>query len=122
MFSVSVVWLFASVSSYAASMEEWSSQYQIKELTMAIVANEQNTEQTTGNGQAGRPRKEADGWLNLKVVDQTGKEHSIAATIPLYKDNRVHRALMNKGNSPEVVLEILGTVNIVDKDAPEIEL
>lgn len=91
---------------------------------MAIVENAQNTEQTTGqNGQAGRPRKEADGFLNLKIRDKNGVMHSIQATVPLYKDNRVHRALMTKGTSgDDVELEIIGVVNVVDKDAPEIEL
>lgn len=91
---------------------------------MAIVDNTQNNDQTTGQaGQNGRPRKEADGFLNLKIRDKNGVMHSIQATVPLYKDNRVHRALMTKGTSgDDVELEIVGVVNVVDKDAPEIEL
>lgn len=69
-----------------------------------------------------RNRKDADAWLNLKIKDANGIEHPIQATIPLYVENRVHRALMNKCASPDAFVEITASVKMVDKDAPEIEL
>lgn len=87
---------------------------------MAIVAAETATKSNTASNT--RQRKEADGWLNLKVKDANGVSHNIQAFIPLYSDVRLHRALMNKGASPDVEIQLIGTINIVDKNAPEIEL
>lgn len=88
---------------------------------MAIVNNETAPKTTSTTG-AGRQRKEADGWLNLKVKDASGAFHNIQAYIPLHSDVRLHRALMHKGATPDVEIQLVGTVNIVDKNAPEIEL
>ena len=63
-------------------------------------------------------RKEADGFLNLSIVDKNGVTHKITAVIPLYEDNRVHKALMNKGGE----FTLTGVVHIVDKNPADIEL
>ena len=63
-------------------------------------------------------RKEADGFLNLSVVDKNGVTHKVTAVIPLYLENRVHAAMLRKGG--EFVLT--GAVHIVDKNPSEIEL
>ena len=63
-------------------------------------------------------RKEADGFLNLSIVDKNGVTHKVTAVIPLYEDNRVHAALLRKGG--EFVLT--GSVHIVDKNPAEIQL
>ena len=65
-------------------------------------------------------RKEADGFLNLTVVDKAGNIHKIQAVIPLYEDNRVHKALMGKGTGAEISLT--GTIHVVDKNPADIEL
>ena len=65
-------------------------------------------------------RKEADGFLNLTVVDKAGNVHKIQAVIPLYEDNRVHKALMGKGTGAEI--SITGTIHVVDKNPADIEL
>ena len=65
-------------------------------------------------------RKEADGFLNLTVVDKAGNVHKIQAVIPLYEDNRVHKALMSKGTGVEI--SITGTIHVVDKNPADIEL
>ena len=65
-------------------------------------------------------RKEADGFLNLTVVDKAGNVHKIQAVIPLYEDNRVHKALMSKGTGAEISLT--GTIHVVDKNPADIEL
>ena len=85
------------------------------------ITNVENAPKTSATG-AGRQRKEADGWLNLKVKDATGAFHNIQAYIPLHSDVRLHRALMHKGATPDVEIQLIGTINIVDKNAPEIEL
>lgn len=69
---------------------------------------------------AASDRKEADGFLNLTVVDKAGNVHKIQAIIPLYEDNRVHKALMRKGTGAEI--SITGTVHVVDKNPADIEL
>ena len=63
-------------------------------------------------------RKEADGFLNLSVVDKNGVTHKVTAVIPLYLENRVHAAMLRKGG--EFVLT--GSVHIVDKNPAEIQL
>ena len=63
-------------------------------------------------------RKEADGFLNLTIVDREGDTHKITAVIPLYFDNRVHKALLNKGGE----FTLNGSVHVVDKNPAEIEL
>ena len=63
-------------------------------------------------------RKEADGFLNLTIVDKNGVTHKITAVIPLYGDNRVHKALMNKGGE----FTLTGSVHVVDKNPADIEL
>ena len=65
-------------------------------------------------------RKETDGFLNLTVVDKAGNVHKIQAIIPLYEDNRVHKALMSKGTGAEI--SITGTIHVVDKNPADIEL
>lgn len=65
-------------------------------------------------------RKEADGFLNLTIVDKAGNVHKIQATIALYGDNRVHAALLAKGTGAELTLT--GTVHVVDKNPAAIEL
>ena len=57
--------------------------------------------------------KPAQGFLNISVTAADGTVHRIKATIPLFEDDRVHRALMRKG---EVTLT--GSVHII---APESE-
>ena len=69
---------------------------------------------------AASDRKEADGFLNLTVVDKAGNVHKIQAVIPLYEDNRVHKALMSKGTGAEI--SITGTIHVVDKNPADIEL
>ena len=69
---------------------------------------------------AASARKEADGFLNLTVVDRAGNVHKIQAVIPLYEDNRVHKALMSKGTGAEI--SITGTIHVVDKNPADIEL
>ena len=69
---------------------------------------------------AASDRKEADGFLNLTVVDRAGNVHKIQAVIPLYEDNRVHKALMSKGTGAEI--SITGTIHVVDKNPADIEL
>ena len=63
-------------------------------------------------------RKEADGFLNLHIVDREGNVHKIQAIIPLYEDNRVHKALLKKGGE----FTLTGSVHIVDKNPADIEL
>ena len=63
-------------------------------------------------------RKEADGFLNLTIVDREGNTHKITAVVPLYLDNRVHAALLRKGGE----FTLNGFVHVVDKNPPEIEL
>ena len=63
-------------------------------------------------------RKEADGFLNLTIVDLAGNTHKITAIVPLYFDNRVHKALLNKGGE----FTLIGAVHVVDKNPAEIEL
>ena len=63
-------------------------------------------------------RKEADGFLNLTIVDKNGVTHKITAVVPLYVDNRVHKALMNKGGE----FNLTGSVHVVDKNPADIEL
>ena len=63
-------------------------------------------------------RKEADGFLNLTIVDLAGNTHKITAIVPLYLDNRVHKALLNKGGE----FTLTGAVHVVDKNPADIEL
>ena len=63
-------------------------------------------------------RKEADGFLNLSITDKAGNVHKVTAVIPLYEDNRVHKALLKKGGE----FTLTGSVHIVDKNPAEIEL
>ena len=63
-------------------------------------------------------RKEADGFLNLTITDKAGNVHKVTAVIPLYEDNRVHKALLKKGGE----FTLTGSVHVVDKNPPEIEL
>ena len=63
-------------------------------------------------------RKEADGFLNLTITDREGNVHKITAVIPLYEDNRVHKALLKKGGE----FTLTGSVHVVDKNPSEIEL
>ena len=63
-------------------------------------------------------RKEADGFLNLTIVDLAGNTHKIAAIVPLYLENRVHAALLRKGGE----FTLTGSVHVVDKNPAEIEL
>ena len=63
-------------------------------------------------------RKEADGFLNLSITDKAGNVHKVTAVIPLYEDNRVHKALLKKGGE----FTLTGAVHIVDKNPSEIEL
>ena len=63
-------------------------------------------------------RKEADGFLNLTIVDRDGNTHKITAIVPLYLDNRVHKALLNKGGE----FTLNGSVHVVDKNPADIEL
>ena len=63
-------------------------------------------------------RKEADGFLNLSVTDKAGNVHKITAVIPLYEDNRVHKALLKKGGE----FTLTGSVHVVDKNPADIEL
>ena len=63
-------------------------------------------------------RKEADGFLNLTIVDLVGNTHKITAIVPLYLDNRVHAALLRKGGE----FTLNGSVHVVDKNPAEIEL
>ena len=63
-------------------------------------------------------RKEADGFLNLTIVDREGNTHKITAIVPLYLDNRVHAALLRKGGE----FTLNGSVHVVDKNPAEIEL
>ena len=63
-------------------------------------------------------RKEADGFLNLSIVDKNGVTHKVTAVIPLYEDNRVHAALLRKGGE----FTLTGAVHIVDKNPAEIQL
>ena len=63
-------------------------------------------------------RKEADGFLNLTIVDREGNIHKITAIVPLYFDNRVHKALLNKGGE----FTLIGSVHVVDKNPADIEL
>ena len=63
-------------------------------------------------------RKEADGFLNLSIVDKNGVTHKITAVIPLYEDNRVHKALLKKGGE----FTLTGSVHVVDKNPAEIQL
>lgn len=57
--------------------------------------------------------KPAQGFLNISVTAADGTVHRIKATIPLFEDDKVHRALMRKG---EVTLT--GSVHLI---APESE-
>ena len=63
-------------------------------------------------------RKEADGFLNLTIVDREGNIHKITAIVPLYLDNRVHAALLRKGGE----FTLNGSVHVVDKNPSDIEL
>ena len=63
-------------------------------------------------------RKEADGFLNLSITDKAGNVHKVTAVIPLYEDNRVHKALLKKGGE----FTLTGSVHVVDKNPAEIEL
>ena len=63
-------------------------------------------------------RKEADGFLNLSVVDKNGVTHKVTAVIPLYLENRVHAAMLRKGGE----FTLTGSVHIVDKNPAEIQL
>ena len=63
-------------------------------------------------------RKEADGFLNLTIVDLAGNTHKITAVIPLYLENRVHAALLRKGGE----FTLNGSVHVVDKNPADIEL
>ena len=67
---------------------------------------------------AQQDRKEADGFLNLSVVDKNGVTHKVTAVIPLYLDNRVHAALLRKGGE----FTLTGAVHVVDKNPADIEL
>ena len=67
---------------------------------------------------AASDRKEADGFLNLTIVDREGNTHKITAVIPLYLDNRVHAALLRKGGE----FTLNGAVHVVDKNPADIEL
>ena len=63
-------------------------------------------------------RKEADGFLNLSITDKAGNVHKVTAVIPLYEDNRVHKALLKKGGE----FTLTGSVHVVDKNPADIEL
>ena len=63
-------------------------------------------------------RKEADGFLNLTITDKAGNVHKVTAVIPLYEDNRVHKALLKKGGE----FTLTGSVHVVDKNPADIEL
>ena len=63
-------------------------------------------------------RKEADGFLNLSITDKAGNVHKVTAIVPLYLENRVHKALMNKGGE----FTLTGSVHVVDKNPADIEL
>lgn len=86
---------------------------------MAIQTENVATNTNTANVAAGRNRKEADGFLNLIIVDKHGNEHKIKAVVALDKENRVHRALMANAEND---LNLIGRVNLVDHNQEEIEL
>ena len=67
---------------------------------------------------AQQERKEADGFLNLTITDKAGNVHKVTAVIPLYEDNRVHKALLKKGGE----FTLTGSVHVVDKNPADIEL
>ena len=72
-----------------------------------------NNAKTKTSSAKAEDRKPADGFLNISVTAADGTVHRIKATIPLFEDDRVHRALMRKG---EVTLT--GSVHLI---APESE-
>lgn len=84
-----------------------------------------NTNQTTGqqqqypNNNNNRQRKEADGWLNLKVKTASGEFITVPCRIALDLDNPVHQGMLNKHKSdPDFVFEIQGTIGIKSTEVP----
>ena len=91
---------------------------------MAIVNSGSAQTGSVKVGANGKELKQADGWLNIKLLDKHGKEHAIDARIPLYLDsnNKAVKALLKYGQSEDFVAKITGTVFMVDTNPEELEL
>jgi len=78
------------------------------------------TQTNSSRGQQGQNQKDAEAWLNIRVVAADGTPHNIRAFIPLTSDNLVHKALMTKAQGGEdgapVEISLIGTVNFVNND------
>lgn len=83
---------------------------------MAITTNSNNA--STSN----KEKKEAEGYLNLKIKDAKGNYHNIPAYIPLTSEKAIHRALLNNCEEGAKEFEIVGYVNLAQKQDEEIEL
>lgn len=80
----------------------------------------QQQQQTTGNTGNGKQKKEAMGYLNLKVKTASGDFITIPCYIPLEEDKPVHVGIMNKiKDDPEFVFEVQATVGVKSNIVPE---
>ena len=85
-------------------------------MSIETGATQTNSSRGQGNGN----QKDAEAWLNLRVVAADGTPHNIRCFIPLTSDNAVHKALMVKAQSgvdgAAVEIDLVATVNFVNNE------
>lgn len=70
-----------------------------------------------GSTRSSTQQDKADAFLNVVLVDKTGKEHPIKGGIALRMDNQMHRTIINKvKEEPDLQIKLLGSVHIVNED------
>lgn len=88
--------------------------------TTSTSNNANNNTSSNGNNYNNRPKKEALGYLNLKVKTASGEWITIPAYIPLNEDQAVHIGLMKKHEKDaEFEFEIKGTIGVKTNVIPE---
>lgn len=50
----------------------------------------------------------ANGWLNLSIVDTTGKHHNLPKGVALFDETTIHRSMLNKLRAMQKAAEEAG--------------
>lgn len=50
----------------------------------------------------------ANGWLNLSIVDTTGKHHNLPKGVALFDETTIHRSMLNKLRKMQQDAEAVG--------------
>jgi len=67
--------------------------------------------------------EKAPAFLNVKLVNSKGKSFVLKCVIPLYEDNGLHAAIMEKAKAdPDAVFQLTGLVHFVTEDPSEFDL